>query len=330
MTQIMKPWSKKKFNEFLSKRVTEDLDFIEVAENFLLKKRGYVFKQPKVGEKVILLLSGGIDSTVAWETLINVYGYQVYPVVIDRGSSRRAKRELSAVRNLEKYFAKKYPDKYIRPFHLKVNTTPELFSKILNSKKIYGGEVLANFNKNRSFVRDLSNVVLVKTRGVTPYLIPFYGAVYSGYLKLTQGLEIKNIFVGANFTDGIEVSSQSFTALRSTLLSICIATGDYSWNFSSVFLERETGILLEKGGTIKLGADLGTPLEKTWSCYRDGIFQCGNSCATCVNRKSSFAEVGIEDKTIYLSDLKTKIKNYFNFKIKFVKNFVKNLVKSKV
>ncbi len=312
----MKPLTKKKFNELLSKRATEDLDFIEFAEDFLLKKRGYVFKQPKTGEKVILLLSGGIDSTVAWETLISVYGYQVYPVVIDRGSKRRARKELSAVKSLEKYFAKKYPDKYIKPFHLKVNTTPEEFLKILNPKKIYGGEILASFNQNKWLVKDLSNAVLMHTRGVTPYLMPFYGVVYSGYLKLTQGFEIKNIFVGANFTDGSEVSSQSFTALRSTLLGICTATGDYSWNFSSVFLERETGIFLEKEGTVKLGLKFGTPLEKTWSCYRDGLFQCGNACATCISRKEAFLKLKAKDKTIYTSDIKNRISSSFKYHLK--------------
>lgn len=321
----MKPWSKKKFNSFLSKRATEDLDFIEAAEDFLIKKRGYVFKRPKASEKVILLLSGGIDSTVAWATLMEVYNYKVYPVIINRGSTRRAKKELSAVRSLEKYFSKKYPKNYVKPFHLHVNTTPKEIVDITNSKKMFAQDILTNFNQNEWLVKDNSNVVLLQTRGVTPYLMPFYGVVYSGYLRFTKGISIKNIFVGANFTDGSEVSSQSFTALRSTLLAICTATADYTWNFSSVFLERETGILLEKGGTVELGSKLGVPLEKTWSCYRDYRFQCGNACATCVNRRESFAKVGVEDKTIYMSDIKNRVVTGFKSRLKRLVKFWKKI-----
>lgn len=318
--KIMTAWPKKKFDAYLKKRQTEDLEVIKTIDNFFLKRRGYVFKQPKAKESVILLLSGGIDSTVAWATLIELYDYKVYPVIIDRGSKRRARRELAAVKYLEKYFAKKYPENYIPPFHLTVNTIAREFSDTINPDFVTDQEILHNFQQNKWLANDGSNVILVRTRGVSPYLMPFYGVVYSHYLKFTKNIEIKNIFVGANFTDGSEVSSQSFTALRSTLFAICTATADYSWNFSSVFLEREAGVLLEKGGTIALGAKLGVPLEKTWSCYGDGFFQCGDRCATCVNRREGFDSVDVEDKTIYWSSLREKVSGYLKFhlsKLKF-------------
>ena len=321
MKKLIRKISRKQYDSILNKRATEDLDFIKAADDFFIKKRGYSFKQPKSGSKAILLLSGGIDSTVAWATLIEVYGYKVYPVILDRGSNKRAKKELAAVRFLEKYFAKRYPDNYVKPFHLTVNTIAKEFKDTVNPKNVLAEDILANFNQNKWFVKDESNVVLARTKGISPYLMPFYGVVYSDYLKFTQGIDIKNIFVGANFTDGSEVSSQSFTALRSTLLGICTATANYDWNFSSVFLERETGILLEKGGTVELGMKLGIPLEKTWSCYNSSIFQCGDACATCVSRKDAFAQIGAKDKTIYISDIKNRIVGSFKFHLKQLINF---------
>lgn len=321
MKHLVKKISRQNFTQILKKRETEDLDVVQAIDKLFLKKRGYVFKQAKNGEKVILLLSGGIDSTVAWETLIKLYNYQVYPVIIDRGSTKRAKKELAAVRLLEKYFAKKYPNNYVKPFHLTVNTISKEIFHTINQKNLYPQDILANFHQNKGLVNNDSNVIVVRTNGVSPYLMSFYGVMYSQYLNFMQGLDIKNIFVGVNSGDGILVPSQSFTALRSTLLGICTATGDYSWNFSSVFLERETGVFLDKGDVVKIGAKFGTPLEKTWSCYRDKLFQCGNACAACNSRKEAFWQAKEEDRTIYLPDIKKRILNSLKFHLKKIQRF---------
>ena len=314
--KLFKKVNKKQLNDLLNSRETENLDLINLIDKYFIEKRGYVFKQPKPKEKVILLLSGGIDSTVAWATLIEAYDYKVYPVVIDRGTNKRAKKELAAVRKLESFFKEKYPDNYVKPFHLTVNTVAKEIIETVNPKKVTPEDILSNFNKNKHLTGDDSNVVIVRSKGVSPYLMPFYGVVYSDYLKFTKNLVIKNIFVGVNFTDGHEVSSQSFTSMRSTLLGICSATDDYDWNFSSVFLERETGVFLDKDATVALGLKLGVPLEKTWSCYNSKLFQCGDSCATCICRRGAFYNLGIEDKTIYMFDLKRKIIESLKFKIK--------------
>lgn len=301
--KLVKKISEKNFISILKSRECENLSYIYFAEKFLIKERGYVFKEPKKGSNVILLFSGGIDSTVAWATLIEVYGYKVYPVIIDRGTNLRSKRELAAARSIEKFFQKKYPKLYVKPFHLSVNTVAKEVSDTLKLENLSSDEILNNYDKRNWMVRDDSNVVVSRTNGVSPYIMTFYGVVYSDYLKFIKGIDIKNIFVGVNFSDGASVSSQSFTSLRSTLLSICTATDNYDWNFSSVFLEKETGVMFEKTDVIELGLKLGLPLEKTWSCYHDKLFQCGDSCATCVHRRDSFSKLGFEDKTIYLNDL---------------------------
>lgn len=44
---------------------------------------------------------------------------------------------------------------------------------------------------------------------------------------------------------------------------------------------------------------LGNKIFKTWSCYANKKFQCGE-CESCINRKIAFKNAGIIDKTIYL------------------------------
>lgn len=59
-------------------------------------------------------------------------------------------------------------------------------------------------------------------------------------------------------------------------------------------------ITMNKGEIASLGAELGAPLEKTWSCYKGGEAHCG-ACGTCVERREAFAMAGIKDPTEYAS-----------------------------
>lgn len=50
------------------------------------------------------------------------------------------------------------------------------------------------------------------------------------------------------------------------------------------------------------GATLHVPYELTWSCYKGGHAHCGK-CGTCVERIEAFKLAGIEDPTIYDTDI---------------------------
>jgi 7-cyano-7-deazaguanine synthase len=53
-----------------------------------------------------------------------------------------------------------------------------------------------------------------------------------------------------------------------------------------------------KADLVKLGAELGTPLEMTWSCYAGMDKHCGK-CGTCVERKEAFELAKVFDPTEY-------------------------------
>ena len=54
-------------------------------EKILIEKRGCVFKIPK-NQPVVLLASGGLDSTVALDKIIRDWNVKVYPLFIKRGA----------------------------------------------------------------------------------------------------------------------------------------------------------------------------------------------------------------------------------------------------
>jgi 7-cyano-7-deazaguanine synthase len=58
---------------------------------------------------------------------------------------------------------------------------------------------------------------------------------------------------------------------------------------------------MHKADVVRLGAQLGVPLERTLSCMnpRDGL-HCGQ-CSKCRERRDAFAEAGVPDPTAYAS-----------------------------
>ena len=53
-----------------------------------------------------------------------------------------------------------------------------------------------------------------------------------------------------------------------------------------------------KGEITAIGAALGVDFTHTYSCYCGRVQHCGQ-CATCRERKESFATAGIPDPTVY-------------------------------
>ena len=58
-------------------------------------------------------------------------------------------------------------------------------------------------------------------------------------------------------------------------------------------------INMPKQAIVTIGAKLGVPFEKTWSCYKGLDLHCGK-CGTCVERREAFALAGVKDPTIYV------------------------------
>ena len=57
-------------------------------------------------------------------------------------------------------------------------------------------------------------------------------------------------------------------------------------------------IQLRKSEIVKLGAELGAPLEMSWSCYKSEDLACGE-CDSCALRLRGFREAGLRDPIPY-------------------------------
>jgi len=69
-------------------------------------------------------------------------------------------------------------------------------------------------------------------------------------------------------------------------------------SFDSDFDVYAPFVTMHKYQIVKLGAKLGVPFSKTWSCYVGGEKHCGE-CSTCIERKEAFIAAGVTDPTEY-------------------------------
>jgi 7-cyano-7-deazaguanine synthase len=69
--------------------------------------------------------------------------------------------------------------------------------------------------------------------------------------------------------------------------------------FEIADVRLETPLIdLSKGEVVKLGHDLGVPLEETWSCWRGEEIHCGH-CMPCKERHQAFRDADLPDPTRY-------------------------------
>src|SRR5215813_3796351 len=61
-------------------------------------------------------------------------------------------------------------------------------------------------------------------------------------------------------------------------------------------------IRLRKSEIVKLGAELGAPLELSWSCYKREDVACGE-CDSCALRLRGFREAGLHDPIPYAIEI---------------------------
>lgn len=282
--------NKKEISKLLDARPLEDKKIISDIEIFFNKRRGYSIKIPKKGTPIVLLLSGGLDTSIMWDILMRKYELHVYPLYLRRGQIRMPLEE-KAVDFFARFYKKKYPKLYHEPKKATTFIPPlEIRWEITR----YGHSPVLRTPKTLLGIPTYSS------------LLADYAVQYAYYLQMNSKIKIRDIFCGFMPIDGTFFKYETLTALRSNMYNICNLTNDYSWQFTSLALEKEFRFFFNKNALIKWAKNYNLPIEKSNSCIKFSYFHCG-TCGYCNFRKKSFLDSNIPDKTIYLNQLKPKL-----------------------
>lgn len=285
--------TRKEISRAIAANRINDAAVIDRLEKILMLKRGHIFKIPKKGSPVIALMSGGLDTTVVVAMLLEKYGLQVYPLFINR-MLPHGKKIRKSIAFFSRYFHRRYPKQFHPVFEMKMTVPPEEVREVILQHE---NDVIKYQNR--------------KGAPLQPSFYANYGVYYAKHLEESEGVRIRTI-IGAWLPSNSEwYGYESFQSFRAIMLSLCCVDSDFSWQFTSLPMERELGFFFDKDALVRIGVSYNLPLEKTWTCYKGERRHCG-TCPPCSTRIKAFLSAGVPDRTRYGDGVtaREKIKNY--------------------
>ena len=222
-------------------------------------------------KKAISVLSGGLDCTVA--TSVFKDDFKIHAITFDYGQ-KAFKRELQAAEEICS----------------KMGWTHEVIdlpwlAQISNSS-LNTDEDIPELSES-----DLDNLEK-STQSASSVWVPARNMVFTSIaVSYAESIGAEKIIVGwdaeeaATFPDNSKEFLETFNEL------IDVGSPD------NIKIEAPL-IELNKEEIVKLGLNIGAPIELSYSCYKGSDKQCG-VCESCVRRKRAFKSLGIEDGSEY-------------------------------
>ncbi len=221
--------------------------------------------------KAVVLLSGGLDSTVTLAYALSVEE-EVVPLSFRYG--QRHSRELEAARNVVKHYG-------LRQHHI-VNVDLSAYRSALTSSSV----PVPKRGSAKEIGTDIP-LTYVPARNI------IFLSIAAG---LCESVDADRIYIGANALDysGYPDCRPEFFHAFERVLEVGTKRGVEGRPVRVIapILNRT------KMEIVLLGKELNAPLNLTWSCYQGGEKACG-VCDSCLLRLKGFREAGYDDEIPY-------------------------------
>lgn len=245
------------------------------SEKILKQKRGFVSEFPK-NKKVVMIVSGGLDSIATSARLMEEFNLEIFPLHIHRGQTNSI-AENNAVQFYTDFFQKRYGEnKFHTPQMISVNVPPSEFKK------------------------DLLPYTKVKGHPMRDPVMHLLGVEYAVAVSQLSDEPVKTVYCAIVPEDYFPHSS--LDGLRANTVSTCINMGDWDWQISSPNTDPFLSTPFGKKEEIVWCMERQIPIGKTISCNdaseKTNHLACG-SCKSCFRRHAAFTSLGFEDPTEY-------------------------------
>lgn len=221
--------------------------------------------------RVMVLSSGGIDSTTCMGMAVEKYGSEnVTALSISYGQKHT--KEIKSAKAVSEYY------------HVE-------FIELDLSKMFEFSDCSLLSHSDKEIPKESYSEQLAKTKGkpVSTY-VPFRNGLFlssAASIAISKGCEI--IFYGAHSDDSAGNAYPDCSDIFNNAMNMAIYEG------SGKQLHVEAPFInMTKADVVKKGIELRVPYELTWSCYEGGEKPCG-VCGTCIDRIRAFELNGIKD-----------------------------------
>lgn len=222
-------------------------------------------------KKAISVLSGGLDCTVA--TSVFAGEYEIHAITFNYGQ-KAFERELEAAKEICS----------------KMNWTHEVIDLPWLSK-------ISTSSLNTS--EDIPEVSLddlddaeKSSESASSVWVPARNMVFTSIaVSYAESIGAEKIIVGWDAEEAATFPDNSKEFLNTFNELIDVGSPD------NIKIEAPA-IDLTKEEIVKLGVEVGAPMEISYSCYKGGKKHCG-VCESCMRRKRAFTQLGIEDLSEY-------------------------------
>lgn len=221
--------------------------------------------------KVMVLSSGGVDSTTCLAMAVKKYGHENV-VALSISYGQKHTKEIQSAKAVADYY--------------KV----ELIELDL-SKMFEFSDCSLLSHSDREVPKESYAEQLEKTDGkpVSTY-VPFRNGLFlSSAASIALSKECSIIFYGAHSDDAAGNAYPDCSDVFNNAMNTAIYEG------SGKQLRIEAPFVkMTKADVVKKGLELGVPYELTWSCYEGHDKPCG-VCGTCIDRIKAFELNGVTD-----------------------------------
>ena len=224
-----------------------------------------------MGEKALVLVSGGLDSTTCLGLAVKKYGKENV-VALSVYYGQKHDKEITSAKKVTEYYDVEW---------LQLDL----------SKMFEYSDCSLLSHSEKEIPKESYAKQLEKTNGtpVSTY-VPFRNGLFlssAAAIALSKGCSY--IYYGAHSDDaaGNAYPDCSDAFNKAMHDAVYIGSGNQ--------LQIEAPFVnMTKADVVKLGLELNVPYEFTWSCYEGGDKPCG-VCGTCIDRQAAFEKNGVMD-----------------------------------